>query len=42
MKTLKDYIIQAKEIHGNKYNYIELFKINNYPYLKIISNTWRI
>ena len=36
MKTLKDYIIQAKEIHGNKYNYIELFKINNYPYLKII------
>jgi hypothetical protein len=35
MKTLEEYIILAKEIHGNKYNYTELFKINNYPHLKI-------
>jgi len=36
MKTLEEYIIQAKNIHCNKYNYTELFKINKYPHLKII------
>jgi len=36
MKTLEEYIILAKEIHGNKYNYTELFKINNYPIKKYL------
>lgn len=39
MKILEDYIQEAVEIHGDKYDYIELFKINNYPYLKICCKT---
>lgn len=39
MRILEDYIQEAIKIHGNKYDYIELFKINNYPYLKISCKT---
>jgi hypothetical protein len=35
MKILEDYTDKAIEVHGNKYKYIALIKINNYPYLKI-------
>jgi hypothetical protein len=36
MTTFEDYVKKAKLIHGDKYEYTELIKINKYSHLKII------